>query len=167
MVFVERRLSCGWNSPSFNSSVLRCHPKPCNCVLMDLESSGQKPKFRVQNFQDRNQSAELVKKHQLSENVTYSGYDPANFRSDHGKQACDCKAIPDRGRFVFINSSLAYSWWIKNVKAVHAGFHMNWLGNKNRPRWTAARSCLDFMTPVQQNFSLIWWLVMSRGSAMP
>jgi hypothetical protein len=50
---------------------------------------------------------------------------------------------------------------------VHSGFPTTWLSNRSRPRLTAASSCLHLMTPIQRNFLLLWWLVMSLGSAMP
>jgi hypothetical protein len=66
------------------------------------------------------QKCREMSKHQTSENITHFGHEPANFQSDHAKQACDCRVIAGRDRFVSSDSSLDYLRRFENEEAVIA-----------------------------------------------
>jgi hypothetical protein len=148
---MERRHPCMWHSPSSNSSVQRCCPKLCTCVSMDSELQGREWKCRE------------VSKHQTSKNATHFRHDPVNFWSDHAKQACDHRTTAGTDRIVSSDTSFNYSRQFENEEAVFTmGSPQPDSATEAGPDWQLL--ALNDADPTE--LLLVWWLVMSCGSAM-
>jgi hypothetical protein len=81
-------------------------PQAVQLVLMDSELQGWERKCRK------------ASKHRTSGNIMHFGHDPVNYQSDYAKQACDCRGIAGRDRFMSSDSLLDYSRRFENAEAV-------------------------------------------------